>query len=190
MAQANVNLAATKSVAFAGTTCAERGGKCALVCAFVAILVALLCMAVYRIVKECTRGTIRVPQIVDEAGLAHLGTVTKKGVAPAEILSSLKFTAQTEAGTPKTVLLHPTNSKVKVGVVADALEAQASEEGVVLKIAPALEESVFTLFNGTEADAVIVVVEEGISALPEIDEILRDFAQAQIPPSGFIYLSH
>ena len=58
----------------------------------------------------------------------------------------------------------------------------------ILREAPALKDSVFTLYEGKKADAVIVVVEEGISTLTEIEEVIREFSIADVPAGGFVYV--
>lgn len=53
-----------------------------------------------------------------------------------------------------------------------------------------MEESVAVLYKGREADSVVVVVEEEISTLGDIDELVREFAIAGITPGGFAYVPY
>ncbi|MGO5205015.1 hypothetical protein ACTQ2S_04880 [Parolsenella catena] len=45
-----------------------------------------------------------------------------------------------------------------------------------------------TLFAAREADSVVVIVEEGCSALADIELIIRELKIAGVEPAGFIYL--
>ena len=141
--------------------------------------------------RTSIRGIVLSPKQVEELGLFYLGCVDAKPFHAGTIVANICFKSRKREDDERSrVLLHPTNKNVRVNEVGNNLSAEAGKIGMTLKKTPPLEESARTLYQGSEAEAVVVIVEEGKSTFNEIEEIEKEFEVAGINTAGFVFLPH
>lgn len=146
-------------------------------------------MTAYIALRTSMRGVVLSPSRVEECGLFYLGAADGKKSSERTIVANFLFRGGQPADHCR-VLLHPTSKSVRVNEVGSMISAEARKVDVVLRKAPPLEESAYTICRGYEADAIVVVVEEGVSTVPEIEEIKREFEIAELNIAGFVYMPH
>ena len=169
---------------------ASNSNKNPLLYALVGFLGGLFCVVVYHVLRDTVRGNIHTPEAVSACGLTYLGALSTNKARMRIVVANFHFSNKDKNSVAKNILLHPTNSKVHIDDAYDMLSEIATEAEMDLSIAPAFEESVYTLYEGRDADTVIVVVEENVTTIAEIDEIVREFKIANINAGGFVYLPY
>ncbi len=169
---------------------ASATGKSPLLYALVGLLAGLFCVIVYCVLRDSVRGGIHTPEAVAACGLTYLGTLNADKARMRIVVANFHFSGKNKDSVAKNILLHPTNSKVHINDACTMLSEAATEADIELNSAPAFDESVYTLYEGHDADAVIVVVEEDVTTIAEVDEIVREFSIANINAGGFVYLPY
>lgn len=169
---------------------AKAAGKSPVLYAAVGFMGSLFCMVAYYVLIDTLRGGIHAPEAVEERGLTYLGTLSENEARMRIVVANFHFSNKNEGFVSKNVLLQPASPRVRIRDAYDMLAPAATEAGIVMRAAPALEDSVYTLYKGREADTVIVVVEEEITTFDEVDELIREFKIANIRPGGFVYLPY
>lgn len=181
--------AGVTSASVTNATGAARAGKSPLLYAAVGLCAGLFCAIAWFVLKDSLRGGVHSPQAVAERGMTFLGELTNDEARLRVVLANFQFAGSNNAFA-QTVLLHPTNKDVHIQAACDMLVPVANEANVVLRTSLPLEESVDTLYQGSNADTVVVVVEENTSTLAEIDEIVREFDLAHLNAGGFVFLPY
>ncbi len=204
-ANAGVTNAAVTSAAGA-----SLAGKGPLLYVAVGLLGGLFCAIIVIVLRDSMRGGVCSPQVVAERGLTFLGELQNDQTRMRIVLANFQFTGKSEGagadagagagvsvGTgagasagSSTILLHPTNKKVHLQEACDMLTPAANEVQVALRMSLPLEESVDTLYQGSKVTSVVVVVEEYLSTIAEVEEIVHEFALAGIHVGGFVYLPY
>ena len=167
---------------------AKSTHKSATFYALAGFVVGLFIMVAFYLLRASIKRAIYSPEAVSSSGLPFLGCIKGDASSARIAVANFQFSGKDENNFSRKVLLHPTNSSVNVAGVRRVLTDQATQAGMILREAPALKDSVFTLYEGKKADAVIVVVEEGTSTLTEIEEVIREFSIADVPVGGFVYV--
>ncbi len=169
---------------------AAASGKSPLLYAFVGFFGGLFCVVAYYVIIDTVRGGVHSPVAVEQLGLTYLGTLCPDESRMRIVMANFHFSNKNEGFVSKNVLLQPANSRVRIRDAYEMLAPAANEAGVVLRAAPALNESVYTLYKGRDADTVIIVVEEEVTTFDELDELVREFKIANIKAGGFVYLPY
>ncbi len=169
---------------------ASASGKSPLLYAAVGFVGGLFCVVAYYVLVDTARGGVHSPEAVEELGLTYLGTLQPVESRMRIVMANFHFSNKNEGFVSKNVLLQPANPRVRIRDAYEMLAPAANEAGVVLRAAPALEESVYTLYKGRDADTVIVVVEEEVTTFDELAELVREFKIANIKAGGFVYLPY
>ena len=154
----------------------------------VAFFVCIFLMIAYYIMRDSVKGGIHSPEALSKMDLRYLGVIDADEMSIHIMIANFQFSNKEEGVASRRVLLHPTSSNVHTQIVAEILSPVAKSEGVALRKAPSLQESAYTLYKGHDADTVIVVVEENVSTLSEVEEVVREFKIANVPCGGFVYL--
>lgn len=184
------NKAGATSTTITSAKAASLTGKSPFLYAGVGFFGGLFCVIAYFVIRDSMRGGVHSPQAVAESGLTFLGELQNDEARMRIILANFQFSGNTnQTGSPD-ILLHPTNKKVHLQEACDMLASAAKEAKVALHTSLPLQESVDTLYKGRDVHAVVVVVEENTSTLAEIEEIVREFALANIHAGGFVYMPY
>lgn len=182
------NVATSTSVSEAEE--ATKTGKNPVLYAAVGFMGGLFCVVAFYVLADTMRGGVHAPEAVEERGLTYLGTLSEDEARMRIVMANLRFSHKVEGGIAKIVLLQPTSSQVRIRDAYNLMAAPAAEAGVKISAAPALEDSVYTLYKGREADSVVVVVEEDVTTFDQVDELVREFKIAGIKAGGFVYLPY
>ena len=169
-------------------TAASPSGKSALFYALVGLVGSLFCAVVFYVIRDSQKGCVHSAQALSNCGLTYLGCLDGNDASTRFGIANFHFTNKNNGELSQRVLLQPTSSKVNIKLVESILGDSAKEAGIILRVAPALRDSVYTLYKAESADTVIVVVEENVSTLFEVEEIVREFKIANVHCGGFIYL--
>ena len=177
-----------KNTSITKATSAHSTYKSSLFCFAVAFFVCVFLIVSYYIMRDSARGGIHSPEAVSRTGLTYLGCLDGNDVSTRFSIANFHFTNKNKGELSQRVLLQPTSFKVNIKLVESILGDPAKEAGIILRVAPALRDSVYTLYKAESANTVIVVVEENVSTLSEVEEIVREFKIANVHCGGFIYL--
>lgn len=177
-----------KNANISQATSASPSGKSALFYALVGLVGSLFCAVVFYVIRDSQKGCVHSAQALSNCGLTYLGCLDGNDTSTRFGIANFHFSNKNKGELSQRVLLQPTSSKVNIKLVESILGDSAKEAGIILRVAPALRDSVYTLYKAESADTVIVVVEENVSTLSEVEEIVREFKIANVHCGGFIYL--
>lgn len=190
LSDAAVEQKASTSTVVTKAESAQKTGKSPFFYGGAGLLVGLLCIVVYCLLIDILRGRVHAPEAVSEVGLTYLGTLDGDEMHQRIAIANLHFSAKSEDGLARTVLLVPSSKQVRIRDAYAQVAQAVTDEGMQIGVGPSLDSGVSALYKGRNVDSVVAVVEAEVSTLTEVQELVHEFGVAGIKPGGFVFLPY